>query len=218
MNASNALRDGLSEYIAWLERKRWESLTQAQLDEADAKIARAKAALAASSPAPGGREAGHAPNCQLKSWAHSSEVECDCRPSRESQMVVVRRDQSGTPTVWCDPEIVDLVRALNDAGLRTVASCSGHGERPGNIALADGRELFIAPAFDEARRIEVAIGPRDAGAASLSARGAPGAQKPLDGQANNAGVATGSRNCPPRESVTLGSLAPTQCTDRSVAP
>jgi hypothetical protein len=34
--------------------------------------------------------------------------------------------------------------------------------------------------------------------------GAPSAQQPLDGPANNAGVATGSRNGPPSESVTRG--------------
>lgn len=38
--------------------------------------------------------------------------------------------------------------------------------------------------------------------------GAPAAQQPLDDAANNAGVATGSRNASPCESVTLGSLPP----------
>lgn len=74
--------------------------------------------------------------------------------SREAAMVVIKRDDSGRPTIWCDPEIVDLVRALNDGGVKTVASCSGHGIKHGNIALADGRELIIAASFDEARRIE----------------------------------------------------------------
>lgn len=74
--------------------------------------------------------------------------------SRESKMVVVERDEAGTPTVWCDPEIVDLVTALNKGGIPTVASCSGHGVIWGNIALRDGRELFIAPDFDSARRFE----------------------------------------------------------------
>lgn len=46
--------------------------------------------------------------------------------------------------VWCDPCLESLVRALNDGSLPTVASCCGHGKRPGNIALADGRQLFIA--------------------------------------------------------------------------
>lgn len=75
-------------------------------------------------------------------------------------MVVIQRDGNGTPTIWCDPEIADLVRALNDGGVRTIASCSGHGARPGNIALEDGRELIIARNFDEARIIERAV-PQD---------------------------------------------------------
>jgi len=77
-----------------------------------------------------------------------------CSQSRESSMVVLERDEYGKPAVWCDPEIADLVSALNEAGIRTVASCSGHGHRPGNIMLADGRELVIARDFDEARKID----------------------------------------------------------------
>lgn len=77
-----------------------------------------------------------------------------CSQSRESAMVVLARNAEGEPTVWCDPEIADLVTALNNAGIRTVASCSGHGHRPGNIMLEDGRELIIARNFDEARVID----------------------------------------------------------------
>lgn len=79
---------------------------------------------------------------------------------RESLMVVLRRDATGKPIVWCDPEIVDLVAALNDAGIQTTASCSGHGFRPGSIALDDGRWLIIAKDFDEMQKIE-AIFPVD---------------------------------------------------------
>ncbi len=75
--------------------------------------------------------------------------------SRESKMVTIKRDETGNPTVWCDPEIADLVKALNDGGIATIASCSGHG-RAGVISLADGRELIIAKDFAEARRIEAA--------------------------------------------------------------
>lgn len=53
-----------------------------------------------------------------------------------------------------DPEIRHLVAMLNANGVPTVASCSGHGHRPGNIALRDGRELIIARDFAEARKIE----------------------------------------------------------------
>lgn len=44
-----------------------------------------------------------------------------------------------------DSCIAPLIKALNDVGIKTVASCCGHGKRPGNIALKDGRELEILP-------------------------------------------------------------------------
>lgn len=81
----------------------------------------------------------------------------ECRANmgwREERMVIIERDEDGTPTVWCDPCIAPLVKALNDAGIRTVASCCGHSHRPGNIALADGRWLVIAQNDEEWRRIE----------------------------------------------------------------
>lgn len=53
--------------------------------------------------------------------------------------------------VWCDPCLEPLIRALNDGGLQTVASCCGHGRRLGIVALADGRELVIAPDYETAR-------------------------------------------------------------------
>ena len=56
--------------------------------------------------------------------------------------------------VEVDTEIASFVAALNSCGLETVASCSGHGFRPGNIALRDGREIIIARDFDEARKID----------------------------------------------------------------
>jgi hypothetical protein len=74
--------------------------------------------------------------------------------NREEQMIVVSRKADGTPDIWCDPEIADLVTAINKGGLRTVASCSGHGHRPGTIALQDGRELLILANYVEARKAE----------------------------------------------------------------
>lgn len=74
--------------------------------------------------------------------------------TREAAMVVIRHDEDGKPTVWCDPEIADLVRALNGGGVATVASCSGHGHRPGNIMLADGRVLVVCKDADESREVE----------------------------------------------------------------
>lgn len=58
-------------------------------------------------------------------------------------MIVVRRDATGNPIVWCDPCLAPLVAALNDAGMRTVASCCGHGRRPGRIDLADETVLWV---------------------------------------------------------------------------
>lgn len=79
--------------------------------------------------------------------------------SPEDRMVVLRRHPDGTPSVWCDPEIADIVQALNAGGVPTVASCSGHGNRPGNVALTDGRELIIAANWAEAREVESAFPP-----------------------------------------------------------
>jgi len=88
---------------------------------------------------------------------------CPCagEAGREAAMVTV------CPGVWCDPCIAPLVRALNEAeylpsvlsrlnpdGIRTLASCCGHEKRPGKIALADGRELFILPDFKAARELD----------------------------------------------------------------
>lgn len=87
---------------------------------------------------------------------------CGCEPftpvtwsdptCREARMVVLKRDETGRPTVWCDPEIADLVAALNAGGVPTVGSCSGHGEKPGWIGLADGRQLLICATAEELKR------------------------------------------------------------------
>ncbi len=53
-----------------------------------------------------------------------------------------------------DECIKPLIDALNQCGLKTVASCCGHRNTLGNIALADGREIMIAPDFETARKIE----------------------------------------------------------------
>lgn len=72
---------------------------------------------------------------------------CDHAPNREAAMVKVAE------RVWCDPCLVPLVKALNDAGMPTVASCCGHGRRPSTVALADGREVIVARTFEEAREL-----------------------------------------------------------------
>lgn len=52
--------------------------------------------------------------------------------------------------------IAPIVDGLNKAGAATIASCCGHGGW-GNIALADGRELLIAPDFESARQVEIGL-------------------------------------------------------------
>lgn len=53
-----------------------------------------------------------------------------------------------------DSCIAPLVEALSQQDIGTRASCCGHGKRPGNIVLEDGRELMILPDFDTARYVE----------------------------------------------------------------
>jgi hypothetical protein len=45
--------------------------------------------------------------------------------------------------VGVDSCIADLVRALQEGGIDMLASCCGHGQRDGEIILADGRQLII---------------------------------------------------------------------------
>jgi hypothetical protein len=52
-----------------------------------------------------------------------------------------------------DESIAPFVDALNAAGIKTVASCSGHGQIPGSVALRDGRFLLLVDGFDDYDRI-----------------------------------------------------------------
>jgi len=42
-----------------------------------------------------------------------------------------------------DKCISEIVRALNRSDVLTSGSCCGHGKRPGEIILQDGRTIFI---------------------------------------------------------------------------
>ena len=53
-----------------------------------------------------------------------------------------------------DDCLVPIIKALNNGGVKTIASCCGHGNRWGNIILSDGRELIIAPDFESARAFD----------------------------------------------------------------
>lgn len=59
------------------------------------------------------------------------------------------RMQRGSNFADVDECIAPIVRALNDAGIETVASCCGHGKNKGSIVLKDDRELVIEPSASE---------------------------------------------------------------------
>jgi hypothetical protein len=114
------------------------------------------------------------PECDIAGCRHIREratpTATASQASREEQMVTLRADESGKPTVWCDPEIADLVDALNTNKLSTVASCSGHGHRPGRISLKDGRELLVMNS-EQVATVERLFGTDINGASQKSAPG-----------------------------------------------
>jgi hypothetical protein len=59
-------------------------------------------------------------------------------PAHLSHTGVERQDVKGV-----DSCIAAIVEALNAGGVTTSQSCCGHGQRNGEIALADGRTLII---------------------------------------------------------------------------
>lgn len=62
--------------------------------------------------------------------------------------------QDKIKSIGVDSCIAPLVEALNVAGILTDASCCGHGNRPGSIILADGRELIISPSREATIEME----------------------------------------------------------------
>ena len=70
-----------------------------------------------------------------------------------------RHIQNGRKLIGVDSCLASLISALNEAGIHTEACCCGHGKRPGNIILSDGRELIIAKDFETGRLIDAAFPP-----------------------------------------------------------
>lgn len=93
-------------------------------------------------------------------------------------MVVTHRNDAGKATVWCDPCLAPLIRALNRGGLRTVASCCGHGHRPGRISLADGRELFLVANYKAATELD-RFYPTDINGDTIATEDCGGCGRPL---------------------------------------
>jgi hypothetical protein len=74
---------------------------------------------------------------------------CDYAPNREAAMVPIANTRG-----HCDPCLAPYVQALNDAGLDTLASCCGHGRRPGSIMMRSGQVLLILADRDEFGRVD----------------------------------------------------------------
>lgn len=68
--------------------------------------------------------------------------------------VLVGHTNSRGGLINVDKCLAPIIKALNDAGVRTAACCCGHGKMPGNVMLADGREIVIMPDHKTARRVE----------------------------------------------------------------
>lgn len=50
----------------------------------------------------------------------------------------------GKRRIWrIDACIAPIIKALNEGGIDTSASCCGHGKGPGRIDLVDGRTLIL---------------------------------------------------------------------------
>ena len=88
---------------------------------------------------------------------------CEWGDTVEMRLVIPARlshdGKAYRKVVGIDRCIAPLVKGLNDSGIRTVASCCGHGKRPGNIALADGRELIVCQDFATGRAVDAAFPP-----------------------------------------------------------
>lgn len=89
---------------------------------------------------------------------------CNHSPNRASAETHAGQ-RNGRP-FGCDPCIQPLITALNDGGIPTVASCCGHGQRPGRVLLDDGRELFIVASYEEGDRLDALIGSSEDGDAA----------------------------------------------------
>ena len=78
----------------------------------------------------------------------------DCRHcDGEAGSVATYAGQACLPlngrVVCVDFCIHQIVAALNAGGVLTVASCCGHGKRPGRIDLEDGRVLKVVAAEEQ---------------------------------------------------------------------
>lgn len=65
-----------------------------------------------------------------------------CERGSTSLVWLQRGDLLGQ-AVSVDSCLAEIIQALNDGGVKTTGSCCGHGEKPGMIALEDGRMILV---------------------------------------------------------------------------
>ena len=81
-----------------------------------------------------------------RAWTEGADGKLCC--SHCGECPVLMRFPGGTRDHGIDPCIASIVKALNDGGILTKATCCGHGSEMGNIWLDDGRVLALFSDWD----------------------------------------------------------------------
>ncbi len=77
-----------------------------------------------------------------------------CKWGTDTEVILCVPRKNGMETAKVDSCIASIVQSLNNSDIQTVASCCGHGNRPGRVSLADGRELYVLPDYDSAQELD----------------------------------------------------------------
>ena len=85
-------------------------------------------------------------NEKPRAWTEGKDGKLHC--SHCGERSVLMRVPGGTREHPIDPCLAPIVKALNDGGVFTAATCCGHGDGMGNIWLDDGRVLALFPDWD----------------------------------------------------------------------
>ena len=77
-----------------------------------------------------------------------------CKWGTDTEVILCVLRKNGMEIAKVDLCIAKIIQALNNFNIQTIASCCGHGKRPGRISLADGRELYVLPDYDSAQKLD----------------------------------------------------------------
>lgn len=129
----------------------------------------------------------------------AAKIDASQRAQRVRQCITVLAEHAEHGQLFPDRLLLCASKSPEDLRNLVAARIADHQRR---------EEQRIREAEERGRQMAESAASRQAEV--QSAAGAPAAQQPLHGPANNAGVATGSRNGPASESVTRGSQPPTR--------